>query len=256
MLIFDFDGVLMDSVREVAVTAYNTLKGDILLRRLDQLPQAALALFLRNRFHIQPIGDAPVLMNWCLEAAGVDPGKMLSEEEYDKIVRQVDEPIARRTNRFFEMRGRFKQKDLNAWFALNAPVQPLWGLLVEGQGKGLVMLTNKNREATIALCRHFGLEIDGDDVYAGDGGTTKIANMQKIMQRFREDRTYAFIDDSVKNLREIDAHFNKEKRIVELFFATWGYTGPNDARFAASFGYRAMAMDELMQSLRRNLFFH
>ena len=81
MLIFDFDGVLMDSVREVAVTAYNTLKGDILLSRLDQLPQDALALFLRNRFHLQPIGDAPVLMNWCLEAATVDPGKLLSEEE-------------------------------------------------------------------------------------------------------------------------------------------------------------------------------
>ncbi len=256
MLIFDFDGVLMDSVREVAVTAYNTLKGDILLRRLDQLPQAALALFLRNRFHIQPIGDAPVLMNWCLETATVDPGKLLSEEEYDQIVRRVDEPIAGRTTLFFEMRGRFKQKDLNAWFALNAPVQPLWGLLVEGQGKGLVLLTNKNREATIALCRHFGLKIDGDDVYAGDGGTTKIDNMQKIMQRFGKDRIYAFIDDSVKNLREIDEHFNKGKRVVELLFATWGYTGPNDARFAASFGYRAMAMDELMQSLRRNLFFH
>jgi phosphoglycolate phosphatase-like HAD superfamily hydrolase len=255
MLIFDFDGVLMDSVREVAVTAYNTLKGDVLLTRLDQLPQAALALFLRNRFHLQPIGDAPVLMNWCLEIATVDPEKTLSEEEYDKIVRRVDEPIVSRTTRFFEMRGRFKQKDLNAWFALNAPVQPLWALLVERQGKGLVMLTNKNREATTALCRHFGLEIDGDDVYAGDGGTTKIDNMQKIMQRFREDRTYAFIDDSVRNLREIDAYFNKGDRVVELLFATWGYTGPNDARFAASFGYRALAMDELMQSLRRNLLF-
>ena len=29
MLIFDFDGVLMDSVREIAVTAYNSLTGNI-----------------------------------------------------------------------------------------------------------------------------------------------------------------------------------------------------------------------------------
>ena len=66
MLISDFDGVLMDSVREVAVTAYNTLKGDI-VTELNQIPKGALELFLGNRFHVQSIGDAPVLMKWCLE---------------------------------------------------------------------------------------------------------------------------------------------------------------------------------------------
>ena len=65
MLIYDYDGVLMDSVREVAVTAHNMLTGEI-ATRLDQIPTNALALFLKNRFHVQPIGDAPVLMKWCL----------------------------------------------------------------------------------------------------------------------------------------------------------------------------------------------
>ncbi len=81
MLIFDYDGVLLDSVREVAVTAYNMLQGTI-TTRLDQLPQAALDLFLRNRFHVQPIGDAPVLMTWCLEIGESDPDKLLSPVEY------------------------------------------------------------------------------------------------------------------------------------------------------------------------------
>ena len=77
MLIFDYDGVLLDSVREVAVTAYNMVQGTI-ATRLDQLPQNALELFLRNRFHVQPIGDAPVLMKWCLEVGESDPQKLLS----------------------------------------------------------------------------------------------------------------------------------------------------------------------------------
>ena len=54
MLIFDFDGVLLDSIREIVVTAYNMARGT-LVTRLDQLPQNALELFLRNRFHVQPI---------------------------------------------------------------------------------------------------------------------------------------------------------------------------------------------------------
>ncbi len=68
MLIFDYDGVLLDSVREIAVTTYNMLQGSI-ATRLEQLPQNALKLFLRNRFHVQPIGDAPVLMNIALRSA-------------------------------------------------------------------------------------------------------------------------------------------------------------------------------------------
>jgi FMN phosphatase YigB (HAD superfamily) len=248
MLIFDYDGVLLDSVREIAVTAYNMLKGTI-VTRLDQLPPNALKLFLRNRFHVQPIGDAPVLMKWCLAVGESDPDKLLSPGEYDKIIQQVAEPVAARTTRFFETRNRFKSKDMEAWIALNAPVQPLWRLLVENPTENLVLLTNKNRDATISLSNHFGLKINDGNVYSGDHGTTKIENMTRIMQRFKKS-TYAFIDDSVKNLREIDEHFNKAEKTISLIFAAWGYTGPDDARTARDFGYQVVTIDEFSESLQ------
>jgi len=248
MLIFDYDGVLLDSVREIAVTAYNMLKGTI-VTRLDQLPPNALELFLRNRFHVQPIGDAPVLMKWCLAVGESDPDKLLSPGEYDKIIQQVAEPVAARTTRFFETRNRFKNKDLEAWRALNAPVQPLWRILIENPTENLVLLTNKNRDATISLSNHFGLKISDDNVYSGDHGTTKIENMTRIMQRFRKP-AYEFIDDSVKNLREIDEYFNREEQTISLIFATWGYTGPDDARIAQDFGYQVVTIDEFAEKLK------
>ena len=247
MLIFDFDGVLLDSVREVAVTAYNTLNPAI-ATRLNQIPRAGLQSFLRNRFHVQPIGDAPVLMKWCLEIGESDPDKLLTPREYNEIIQQVDEPVAARTSRFFEMRKRFKTRDIEAWMALNAPVQPLWRNMIENPIENLVLLTNKNREATITLSNHFGLKISDYNVYSGDNGTTKIENMTQIMQRFRKP-DYAFIDDSVKNLREIDEHFNQKEKAILLIFATWGYTGPDDARTAGNFGYRVSTIDELSESI-------
>ena len=247
MLIFDFDGVLMDSVREIAVTAYNMLN-DTIITRLNQLPQNALELFLRNRFHVQPIGDAPVLMKWCLETGASEPDKLLTPAEYDEILRRVDEPVAARTTRFFETRNRFKTMDLNAWIALNAPVQPLWRIMTGNPTDNLVLLTNKNLEATISLSNHFGLGISDRNVYSGDNGTTKIENMTRIMQRFRKP-SYAFIDDSVKNLREIDVHFNRAKKNIELIFATWGYTGPDDARSAGSLGYQVLTIDQFAEKL-------
>ena len=248
MLIYDYDGVLMDSVREIAVTAYNMLKGTI-VTRLDQLPQNALELFLRNRFHVQPIGDAPVLMKWCLEIGESDPDKLMSSEEYDEIIKQADEPVAKRTTRFFETRNLFKTKNLKAWTELNAPVQPLWQIMIEKKTANLVLLTNKNREATISLSNHFGLKISDENIYSGDDGTTKIENMTEIMQRFRKP-AYTFIDDSVKNLREIDEYFNKEEKTISLIFASWGYIGPDDARTARGFGYQVVTLDEFADSMR------
>ena len=249
MLIYDYDGVLLDSVREIAVTAYNMLNGTI-ATRLDQLPQTALNLFLRNRFHVQPIGDAPILMKWCLDLGESDPDKLLTPEEYADIIRQVDEPVATRTTRFFETRNLFKAKDIEAWRALNAPVQPLWRILIDNPTENLVLLTNKNLDATISLSTHFGLNINAENIYSGDHGTTKIENMTRIMQRFNKP-AYAFIDDSVKNLHEIDTYFNKKEKIISLIFASWGYTGPDDARTAENFGYRIVAIDEFVDSLQQ-----
>ena len=248
MLIFDFDGVLMDSVREIAVTAYNMLKGTI-VTRLNQLPPNALELFLRNRFHVQPIGDAPVLMQWCLEIGDCEPDKLLSPQEYEDIIKKVDEPVAARTTRFFETRNRFKSSNPEAWIALNAPIQPLWHLMIENFVEDLLLLTNKNREATISLSHHFGLLISEDNVYSGDHGITKIENMTRIIQRFKRSK-YTFIDDSVKNLREIDEHFNRKERIVSLIFAEWGYTGPDDSDLAKNLGYQALAIEEFIDQLQ------
>ena len=69
------------------------------------------------------------------------------------------------------------------------------------------------------------------------------------MQRFRQP-AYAFIDDSVKNLREIDEHFNREEKSISLIFATWGYTGPDDARIAQDFGYQVVTIDEFAEKLK------
>jgi FMN phosphatase YigB (HAD superfamily) len=248
MLIFDYDGVLLDSVREIAVTAYNMLNNTI-VTRLNQLPQNALELFLRNRFHVQPIGDAPVLMKWCLDIGESYPDKLLSSEEYSKIIQRVEEPVAVRTTRFFETRNRFKAQDLEAWISLNAPVQPLWRIMIDNPTENLVLLTNKNRDATISLSNHFGLRISDENVYSGDNGTTKIENMTRIMQRFRQP-AYEFIDDSVKNLRELDVHFNKKDKTISLIFATWGYTGPDDARTARGFGYQVVTIDEFSEKLK------
>ncbi len=75
MLIFDFDGVLINSLDEVTLTVYNTTTAKRVTSLAD-LPEALVGLFQRNRYHVQPIGDAILLMGWCVDHYRESPGSL------------------------------------------------------------------------------------------------------------------------------------------------------------------------------------
>jgi len=249
MLIFDFDGVLINSLDEVVVTAYNATTGG-LVTCLAEVPPDLVLMFKNNRFHVQPIGDAIALMNWCLMRQPKDPQRILTREEFRNMVRDSDRPLIDRTNLIYSTRKRFIDKDIKRWLALHQTYQPLWDELIQHQNHPFVILTNKNHDATLRLCRHFGLNIDAGDIYSGDKGVTKIENMLQIQERFGR-RQFLFIDDSIKNLQELDLHFNRNKKVLSLALAAWGYIGAMDTRMAPVSGYPAFQQTDVVQLLDR-----
>lgn len=245
MLIFDFDGVLINSLDEIVLTAYNAAT-DSLMTALPEVPSDLLQMFKNNRFHVQPIGDAIALMHGCLIEWQKDPHIIFTREEYQAMVRNSDVALADRTNSIYDTRKRFIDRDIKRWLALHQTYQPLWDELIQRQNHPFVILTNKNHDATMRLCRHFGLNIDAKDIYSGDNGVTKIENMLKIQERFGR-RQFMFIDDSVKNLQELDLHFNRDKKVLSLALAAWGYIGAGDTRTAPESGYPAFQQTDVVQ---------
>ena len=245
MLIFDFDGVLINSLDEIVLTAYNAAT-DSLVTSLTEVPPDLALMFKNNRFHVQAIGDAISLMHWCLIDWPKDPQKILTREEYRTIARSSDIALTDRTNLIYAARKRFIDKDIQRWLALHQTYQPLWDELIRRKNCPFVILTNKNHDATWRLCRHFGLTIDAGDIYSGDNGVTKIENMLQIQERFGRQQ-FMFIDDSVKNLQELDLHFNRDKKVLSLALAAWGYIGAKDTRRAPESGYPAFEQTDVVQ---------
>ena len=130
MLIFDFDGVLMDSLDEIVLTAYNAVT-DTLMTSLDTVPPAVATLFKQNRYLFQPIGDALPLMSWCLENYRKTPNNYLSPEAFRVLVKNAKKPLASRTDYFFAIRRQLIDADKTGWLALNKPYQPLWAALIK-----------------------------------------------------------------------------------------------------------------------------
>ena len=248
MLIFDFDGVLINSVNEVALTSYNAVTGN-LLTSLADAPTGPVKLFIRNRFHVQPIGDAITLMKWCLGADFTDLKKILSGKEYQSITTDETTELIDRTNLIYETRRRFIDTNTKRWLALHRPYQPLWGELAIRKNCPIVILTNKNHDATELLCRHLGLRINANDIYSGDQGVTKVENMRIIRKRFGNQNFY-FIDDSIKNLKDLGRYFNKEKTNLSLLLAAWGYTGIKDAENALQFGCTPVNQSDVIQLIK------
>ena len=250
MLIFDFDGVLINSLDEVTLTAYNTATGNR-VSSLADLPTSLVGLFQHNRFHVQAIGDAILLMSWCLNNYRKKPEQILNPHEYEALISDATASITDRTLRIYETRSQFIANDPECWLALHQPYQPLWGELIKRQKCVFVILTNKNRDATLRLCHHFGLNIHAVDVYSGDHGTRKVENMQQIQKRFAGQLS-GIIDDSIKNLRELENSLNGGNKMIRLLFASWGYTGPRDEMIAQEYGYPVLDQKDVIALLDKN----
>jgi FMN phosphatase YigB (HAD superfamily) len=237
----------MDSVDEVTVTAFNAVTGAA-ARTLGDLPEGVADRFRRNRFHAQGAPGIFTLMAGCLEGRGTNSDAPMPAAEYERLLEKATLSPEERRERFFAARRWFQADDPTGWLDLNRPYPQVWAA-IRRRGPGrTVLMTSKNREATLRLCRHFGLDVPAKNVFSGDGGTPKPENLDRIHERFRRDR-YTFIDDHLKNLREVDAHARKRGIGMRPVLARWGYTGPDAADAARELGVSVMSRPDLILAL-------
>jgi len=227
MLILDYDGVLLNSLDDVVLTGYNAATGHT-LESLAELPADYLKLLRLNRFHCQPAGDFILLADALINGRRPISGDIFSKEEYLSIIEGQSSSLKERTNKFFLARERLIEKDETLWLALNSRYQPLWKI-ARGCAENAILLTNKNKDSVLRSCRHANLMLKEENIYSGDGGVKKQENLVKIIDRFSPEKI-EFIDDSIKNLIELD-DFSRSSLSIEFkpMLASWGFTGPEDA---------------------------
>lgn len=237
MRIFDFDGVLMDSRDETAVTGYNAVTGRTVTDPAD-LPAGFLRDYRRERRHARSSAELFLLAFRLWEAPSGDDGTAGVEEAPAPM-----ECAAR----FFAARSRFMDRDLEAWFALHRPYTAPWTALRENGPA--VILTNKNRDATLALCRRFGLDAAAANIYAGDAGGPKADHLNAIHRRFG-DPPYEFLEDSLANLLALDRRFDRDRNFFRPLLADWGYLRPGDVEEAGAMGIPVLDQDTAVRWIR------
>ena len=70
--------------------------------------------------------------------------------------------------------------------------------------------------------------------------------MQRIQKRFGR-QPFFFIDDSIKNLKELDFYFNRNHHVLSLALAIWGYVGADDTGRTPNSGYQAFQQTDVIK---------
>lgn len=239
MLIFDFDGVLIDSVKEVAVVAYNVLN-DQKINDLENLPEGYLELFETNRPSAKNAADMAALARWCLSH---DEKPLLSTDEFVLIAAAdpLDEEVRR--DSFFGERKKLLELSEEKWVKLSPPYFPIWESIMKMPVDDVILATHKNLDAVMRICHGNKVPIKRENIYSGDQGTSKSEHFIELLSRF-PGRKLTFIDDSLRNLLEIKESLDSE---TELLFPTWGYAGPGDAELAHSEGIRIVDQESFIR---------
>lgn len=250
MLIFDFDGVLIDSVREAALTAFNSFT-DSSVGSLDHLPPGYLNAFTRYRYLAHSATKMVALASWCLNMSSTtDDGRALSKSEFDLFAAKFcgDRSVVLQ-RKFFEARGRAFEKDKQAWFEINEPFQPIWSELQISRPEFLTILTTKNKKAVLDLCDYYNLEIKEEEIFSSGEAHSKTENFLALTDRYPSAK-YLFIEDSLDNLLMFKRVFS-QREDLELALASWGYVGESDLQTAAAEGIQCLSQGDLIaQTIR------
>ena len=234
-VIFDFDGVLLDSRNELIITGYN-VRSDKCVKSLSEIPSPFINFMTKHRTYARNAGETAYLAELAFDAS--DNTAMSREEFLEKLGRLSKDELLIFQKNFFAARGRFISEDKDAWYALNTPHQPLWDFVSKKAAPSI--LTYKNEEAVRALARHYGLELAA--VYSIPTGTPKAIKLQELVEEFHEDRLF-YVDDSYTNLVEI---YSSGIKGVELLLATWGYGCPEECKSGDLVGIKQILQPDLI----------
>jgi phosphoglycolate phosphatase-like HAD superfamily hydrolase len=248
-LLFDFDGVLMDSIREAGLSAYNAVTGSN-HTTLEEMPENCFQLFYNNRFIFYKPGILFLLMQWCIENYETKPNYILTKDEFKKYIDKETRCLNELGHYFYSVRTNFMTATKEKWVKINHPFQPIWDSVIENGADKVIILTAKNRAAVATLAQHYGLQIKDENIYSGDNGKNKIENFKEILNRFGK-QNYLFLDDHLINLVDLDNYFNQKETIINFALCTWGYGWQGDIEEAKKLGYQVISQEQAVQIVVR-----
>lgn len=224
ILIFDFDGVIVNSINECLITSYNAFQqfentGLSSVYNLSNIPRHHQQYFNTYRKFVRPAGEYYLLhLAYKENLAKIDGNsfKYLLTLHKNKIIRYQTE--------FFKERNRFRLRNNNEWLHLHSVYRHLadcWNALADNYN--IFIVSNKDKVSIILLMDYFNLPVNEDQIFGAESGNNKKKIIENIIDKSEvSPENVYFIDDNLDNL------ISTKDLEIKLYLAMWGYGNLNE----------------------------
>jgi len=233
ILALDFDGVIVDSIRECLFVSHNAYF-QVYRRKEKDFFGGGLFTFenwenIKKRYkkeieqfrimrpYIRGANDYGLIIKLLEERKLIE-----SQEEFDVYREKVDFKFEDFHQEFYKGRDRIQAMDFKAWFNLEPPypkvVEGIKKLLEEG---AKIIIATSNRRRAIFQCftsEYLGFKIKKEDILDERFGEDKSEQMKHIAKLYnvKFEEMY-FIDDQVSHL------IQTRPLGIKVFLAGWSY---------------------------------
>lgn len=217
-LVFDFDGVLCDSLEECLIVSYRAY-------RSGRAPEPWAKRFREFRYLVRTAEE--YLLLWDLIAKGRTPGEALLADHPLRRDRGGMESYRRA---FFAERKRWRDSDPEGWFRRN-PLYPGIRRLLNDPGIAgrFFVVSSKDETAMEEILRRHDIPIERSRLFGSETGLDKDPLMRRLMKELRiAPKHLYFIDDNLTNL------LTAEELGLNPILAEWGYNSEGERALAAA----------------------
>lgn len=218
-LLWDFDGVIIDSIDECLLTSYNAFLryqklSKKLIKALNDIPELYRKEFYRIRKYVRPAGEY-----FILHKAISSNIKINSYLRFKELLIDNAGAVTDFQELFFLTRNEFKNRYPQYWFELHhsySGIRTKWRELKKYFD--FYIVSNKDIKSISEILDFFNLPINRDNIFSAEFNTDKKAIIRHILSNanISAEKVF-FIDDNYQHLLDLSG------TRIKLFFACWGY---------------------------------
>lgn len=235
-VVFDFDGVVVDSIDEcflVAVSAYNKMGGKIKLTRESK------NLYKKYRAYLRITEDhVPALKM-------IEKG--IFKKDYIKNSRnKFNKEKKEFVKNFYETRRELQKNDIKKWISLHKPFEEVINLIKRNEKKWNIFISStKDKNSIAKILQSFGIRISSKRIFSREFSNDKSEHVKAISKLYKiPESRIIFIDDVLENLEMI-----KRKSEAKLALASWGYTTKEHINIAKEKGIKILHLKKIEKEL-------
>ena len=245
ILALDFDGVVIDSIEECLVVAYNALAihqgKPNRIRQIDELGEDIILEARRIRNFIR-YGQDYVYIHYALQ----QNVSIKNQQHFDRFLAEQESLNSEFRQRFYAERARFLSKEPETWLALNPFYDGMRKFLEKYQTKErLCIITTKLKENVEAIINASKIDFNPMNILSADQKLSKSQLISKLLSKYHlNPSSFHFIDD------QVDTLIRAKPTGVNLYLAQWGYNNENQVNKARNEQLCILTLSEFMDKFR------